>query len=284
MKSLRKFSIFVVAALVLLSGATPISAQRYESEGRVFAMADVFRLEQYLAGQDVDIDRVAMDVNGDGRLTREDAELLRAYLAGHPVILPQTAPHHAPGSMVVPMSINEIEMEIRVSNSNPGQGQDVDVEIHIIDNPGVAFFDLHLEFDASRFEQRNPTATVEYSDMFPPGEWNPVPVGGIFRPDFTNSEYEGLLATVHFRVRDDAASGEAIFNLHGSMGDIAFNSIAPVGVLTQTVTIFGPVVPSGVAEITWIMAVMFASLAASAVLWAVVLRRAKRALGTGGAR
>jgi len=57
-------------------------------DGQVTA-ADVAMLRAYLAGFPVIICMYAADVNGDGQVTAADVALIRAYLAGFPVILGQ---------------------------------------------------------------------------------------------------------------------------------------------------------------------------------------------------
>ena len=52
---------------------------------------DLLRLARFLAGHDVQIDRRAADVNGDGQIDGRDLLRLARFLAGHAVEL-KTAP------------------------------------------------------------------------------------------------------------------------------------------------------------------------------------------------
>lgn len=56
-------------------------------EGEKPAKRDLLRLQKYLAGWDVEIDREAADCNGDGQITKADLLRLQKYLAGWDVKL-----------------------------------------------------------------------------------------------------------------------------------------------------------------------------------------------------
>ena len=167
------------------------------------------------------------------------------------------------------MNVGEIQLEIRASATNPSRGNDLDVEIWIIENPGVTMFDLFLYFDSSRFEQRNPTVTVAYTDMLAPGINNPVRINGFVTPQFTNSTYTGLLATAHFRVLGGASPGNVDFHLLGEVDSIqGFDlvPVTPIGTLSQTITVgFGTVPQTGIPNITWAMYALFTLLGISVV-------------------
>lgn len=48
---------------------------------------DVLTLRKYLAGHDVEIDKMGADANGDGVINKKDVLILQKYLAGHDVTL-----------------------------------------------------------------------------------------------------------------------------------------------------------------------------------------------------
>jgi len=240
MKKLIAFVLFVSTVGTHL--VFPAALYDYgETTGRAVNMSDVFRLEQYLAGFDVAIDLDAADVNNDGIVDREDVQLLRAYLAGHQVDI-SPAPLFLP-PLITMYGAQEIHLELLVSATETSPGSDVDVQIYIAANSGVTLMDLRLSFDDERFELRSPTAVANSADfdLTVPGVTSPVPVTGMMQPFFSNNHSTGVLATVHFRVRDDALPGKSPFALSGAVHSVNDGLLVPVAtvITNESVTVLG---------------------------------------------
>ena len=180
-------------------------------------LADVTRLRRFLAGHPVEINNLTADANSDGDVDLADVTRLRRYLAGHPVILgpTQTQTPQFAFQMFAFQALATGEVNVSASHETVAPGEYVDVVVSLDENPGLLALQLCLEYDETVLEAVGiiPGSLIPIP-VQPPLSANPLPLnfeGAAFDKIFGT----GVLATVRFRVLDEAESGSFDIKLDG---------------------------------------------------------------------
>ena len=188
-------------------------------------LSDVFWLRQYITGNDIGIDRVAADINGDGRIDETDVRLLREYLGGHPVNIRHPRPllTGAGGrtATFTPFRTGTYEIEVRILSGPDGTqvapgalevspGDYVYLQIYLATNDGFVVLEFEFGHDPRLELVAMPTWGVP-ADLQNPllnvgALPNPFDIGWMCTPmsGFFNI---GALGTFRFRVLDTATPG-----------------------------------------------------------------------------
>jgi len=179
--------------------------------------ADVTRLRRYFAGHDVVIFEPAADANCDGEVNPADVTRLRRYFAGHDVILGCPLPQQSDFQIVASPATSLIanEVKISVSHETAASSEYVDVEVSLDENPELFSLQLALGYDAAVLEAVDITS----------GSLIPIPVMPRLSANNLSLYFEGAtldgtfgtgnLATIRFRVLDDAVFGSTAITIDG---------------------------------------------------------------------
>jgi len=171
--------------------------------------ADIGILRAYLAGHPVEIIREAADVNGDGQITAVDLGLIRAYLAGHPVTL-----QPAPRADIRGAFMLQDNIRASASSASASPGEYVDITISLDENTSLSMLDLNITYDSTVLQRVNITpANLMLLPQLPPPDSNPFRLNFTLAASFETISGTGNLATVRFRVLENAAPGASTINV-----------------------------------------------------------------------
>jgi len=172
------------------------------------------------------------DVNHDGYITLGDVSLLNLYVLGFPVrITPPETTAVAAQSRLSPFAFSWHNPTAQVSMSDVPTAPEgyMDIQIRLDENPGLMGLQLELEFDPAVLEpltEPHPEfgavvsvteGTVMDLPILPAVQAGRTILGFGTSPSFalTNSYETGALATLRFRVLDDAMVDASAITLTG---------------------------------------------------------------------
>jgi len=129
------------------------------------------------------------------------------------------------------MAVDEARLITITPTAVLQRGDEFEVGVLLENNPGIVIFSIFLHYDDTRFQYISVTKgpavgnqSLDGADDFFDGEKAVRVTNGLQWVSFTNN---GVLYTVKFRVKNDAAFGEANFSLSYRAGDIVGDPIQP---------------------------------------------------------
>ena len=125
-------------------------------DGNVTAR-DATRILQHVAKWDVVISSEAADVNGDGKVTARDATRILQYVAKWDVKLECGAAELQSISSSNEAMLFALDQKILIENQTISPGEEFIVPVKIEGNPGIASFELLIDYDADKLELVNST-------------------------------------------------------------------------------------------------------------------------------
>ena len=214
-------------------------------------IADVLRLRRFLAGHPFEIDELAADANGDEEVDMADVLRLRRYLAGHPVILGPQQTQQLAFQMSAFQALAANEVKVSASHETAAPGEYIDVVVSLDENPGMLALQLRLGYDATVMEAVSITpGSLIPIPVQPPLSVNPLPLNfeGATFDDIVGA---GILATVRFRILDDAEPGLVDITLDGIYAGNALEDSFTVSTFDGSVYVIPDVVSlTGIAVTT----------------------------------
>ena len=176
--------------------------------------ADVGILRAYLAGFPVTINYANADVNADGAVTAADVGLIRAYLAGFPVELKSSINAGNVNVLSAFVGLQDYPISVSASHETVTPGDYINISISIDKNAGITLLNLNVSYDTSVLERVSITpANLMLMPLHPPSGGNPFRLNFELGEPFDITANIGLLATVQFRVLNNAMPGPSPINI-----------------------------------------------------------------------
>ena len=200
---------------------------------KVVTLGDAIRIAQYINIWPVDIITQAADVDGDGAVTLADAILIAQYVNGwfekFPVERNITQANNiAPFSIPTPSS-QLLGNNPTVSVVNPSksvkQGETVTVEVRLEGNTGLASLTLDIGYDTNVFELVSQTSVrngAALGSLLFTGLTDETYQNNPFRVSWfgtENDDSDGVILSIDFKVKDDAADGDYNITVDYSPGN-----------------------------------------------------------------
>ena len=115
--------------------------------------------------------------------------------------------------------------QLIVSTPQARPGETVTVDVSIAENPGICAFTLQVSYDETVLE----LVSIEHPEIGSNSIWN-INGGKVSWLSFSDTDYNGTLFTVTFKVADDAEEGTAAVTVlyeSGDIGNFAEDEINP---------------------------------------------------------